>query len=39
MNKPVVTPGLIAQHNLIDDEYQKIVGILGHELICIVMDS
>jgi hypothetical protein len=34
-----ITKDLIAQHNLTDDEYQKIVGILGRELICIGMDS
>jgi phosphoribosylformylglycinamidine synthase II len=28
---PVITKELIAQHNLTDDEYQKIVGILGRE--------
>jgi len=30
---------LIAQHNLTDDEYKKIVEIFGRELICIGMDS
>ena len=35
---PVMTKDLITQHNLTDDEYQKIVGILGRELICIGMD-
>ncbi|MEP6891970.1 MAG: hypothetical protein ABI955_14860, partial [Nitrospirota bacterium] len=27
----LITKDLIAQHNLTDDEYQKIVGILGRE--------
>jgi hypothetical protein len=32
------TKDLIAQRNLTDDEYKKIVEILGRELICIGMD-
>lgn len=36
---PVMTKVLTAQHNLNDDEYQKIVEILGHELNCIGMDT
>ena len=35
----VITKDLIAQHNLTDDEYMKIVEILGCKLICIGMDS
>jgi phosphoribosylformylglycinamidine synthase len=27
----IITKGLIAQHNLTDDEYKKIVEILGRE--------
>ena len=34
-----ITNDLIAQHNLMDVEYKKIVEILGHELNCIGMDS
>ena len=34
-----ITNDLIAQHNLTDDEYQKIVDIFECELICIGMDS
>ena len=34
-----ITKDLIAQHNLTDDEYQKIVEILGREVICTGMDS
>ena len=34
-----ITKDLIAQHNLTDDEYKKIVEILERELICIGMDS
>ena len=30
-SSPVMTKDLIAQHNLTDEEYQKIVGILGRE--------
>jgi hypothetical protein len=36
---PVMSKDLIAQHNLTDDEYKKIVEILGRELICIGVDS
>jgi preprotein translocase subunit SecE len=39
MQAQVITKDLIAQHNLTDDEYKKIVWILGRELICIRMDS
>ena len=39
MQAVVVTKDLIARHNLMGDEYQKIVGILGRELICIGIDS
>jgi hypothetical protein len=39
MQAVVITKDLIAQHNLTDDEYKKIVEILGHELNCIGMDS
>jgi hypothetical protein len=35
----VIIKDLIAQHNLTDDEYRKIVKILWRELICIEMDS
>jgi len=35
----IMTKDLIAQHNLTDDEYEKIVETLGRELICIGMDS
>jgi len=31
MQSQVITKDLIAQHNLTDDEYQKIIGILGRE--------
>ena len=31
MQAVVITKDLIAQHNLTDDEYEKIVGILGRE--------
>jgi uncharacterized membrane protein len=34
-----ITKDRIAQHNLTDDEYKKIVEILERELICIGMDS
>src|SRR5688572_30130203 len=30
-NEPIITKDLIAQHNLTDDEYKKIVEILGRE--------
>ena len=36
---PVMRKDFIAQHNLTDDEYKKIVEILGRELSCIGMDS
>jgi hypothetical protein len=39
MQAHVITKDLIAQHNLTDEEYKKIVEILGRELICIGMDS
>ena len=39
MQAVVITKDLIAQHNLTDDEYKKIVEILGRELSCIGMDS
>jgi phosphoribosylformylglycinamidine synthase len=35
----VITKDLIAQHNLTDDEYKKIVEILGREPNCIEMDE
>ena len=35
---PVMTKVFIAQHNLTDDEYKKIVEILERELMCIGMD-
>jgi len=34
----MITKDLIAQHNLTDDEYKKIIGILGRELMYIGMD-
>jgi hypothetical protein len=34
----IMTKDLIAQHNLTDDEYKKIVETLGRELICIGID-
>ena len=37
--KGLITKALIAQHKLTDDEFKKIVEILGRELICIEMDS
>ena len=37
--KGLITKALIAQHNLTDDEYKKIIEILGDELNCIGMDS
>ena len=39
MQTGVITKDIIAQHNLADDEYEKIVEILGRELTCIGMDS
>jgi hypothetical protein len=39
MQTVVTTKDIIAQHNLVDDEYEKTVGILVRELICIEMDS
>lgn len=38
MQAVVIANDLIAQHNLTDDEYKKIVEILGRELSCIGMD-
>jgi hypothetical protein len=38
MTSHMMTKDFIAQHNLTDDEYKRIVGILGRELICIGMD-
>jgi hypothetical protein len=35
----VMTKDLIAQHNLTDDEYKKIVRIFWRELNCIGMNS
>jgi hypothetical protein len=39
LNIQLITKDLIVQHNLTDDEYKKIVEILGRELICIGIDS
>ena len=39
MQAIAITKDIIAWHNLTDDEYKKIVEILGRELICIEMDS
>jgi hypothetical protein len=36
--QPIIK-GRIAQHNLTDGEYKKIIEILGRKLICIWMDS
>ena len=38
-NAQIMTKDLIAQHNLTDDRYKKIVEILERELICIGMGS
>ena len=35
----LITKDLIAQHNLTNDEYKKIVEILGRALSCIGTDS
>jgi hypothetical protein len=39
MQAVAITKVLITQQNLTDDEYKKIVEILGRELSCIRMDS
>jgi hypothetical protein len=39
MQAVVIIKGRIAQHNLTDGEYKKIIEILGRKLICIWMDS
>ena len=36
---PVMMKVLIAQHNLTNDEYKKIIGTPERELICIEMNS
>ena len=39
MQAGLIAKDLTAQHNLTDDEYQRIVDIFECELICIGMDS
>ena len=39
LKSSTTTKDLIAQHNLTDDEYRKIIEILGRELIGIGMES